>query len=116
MTKSASAPPGSKSGIKHFDDLKTKEYAFGATGPTEEAVQIYKTMNALLGTKIRTVSGYPGGNQINLAIERGEIHGRCALSWSSVKATLQHWLDEKKLVRCCRWRPPSTPTCRTFRC
>ena len=87
----------SESGIKRFDDLKAKEYSFGATGPTEEAVQIYKTMNALLGTKIRTVSGYPGGNQINLAIERGEIHGRCALSWSSVKATLQHWLDDKKL-------------------
>jgi tripartite-type tricarboxylate transporter receptor subunit TctC len=87
-----------ESGIRRFDDLKTREYAFGATGPTEEAVQIYKTMNALLGTRIRTVSGYPGGNQINLAIERGEIHGRCALSWSSVKATLQHWLDENKLL------------------
>jgi hypothetical protein len=86
------------SGIRRFDDLKAKEYAFGATGPTEEAVQIYKTMNALLGTKIRTVSGYPGGNQINLAIERGEIHGRCALSWSSVKATLQHWLDDRRLI------------------
>jgi len=85
------------SGIARFDDLKVREYAFGATGPTEEAVQIYKTMNVLFGTKIRTVSGYPGGNQINLAIERGEIHGRCALSWSSVKATLQHWLDDKKL-------------------
>jgi tripartite-type tricarboxylate transporter receptor subunit TctC len=42
------------------------------------------------------VSGYPGGNQMNLAMERGELHGRCALSWSSVKATLQHWIDEKK--------------------
>jgi len=86
------------SGIRRFDDLKTKEYAFGATGPSEEAVQIYKTMNALLGTKIRIVSGYPGGNQMNLAIGRGEIHGRCALSWSSVKATLAHWLAEKKLL------------------
>jgi tripartite-type tricarboxylate transporter receptor subunit TctC len=83
------------SGITRFDDLKTKEYAFGATGPTEEAVQIYKAMNALFGTKIRIVSGYPGGNQINLAIERGEIHGRCSLSWSSVKASLPHWIEGK---------------------
>ena len=75
----------------------SKDCAFGATGPTEEAVQIYKAMNALFGTQIRTVTGYPGGNQINLAIERGEIDGRCALSWSSVKATLPHWIDEKKL-------------------
>ncbi len=83
------------SGITRFDDLKTKEYAFGATGPTEEAVQIYKAMNVLFGTRIRTVSGYPGGNQMNLGIERSEIHGRCSLSWSSVKATLQHWIDAK---------------------
>jgi hypothetical protein len=85
------------SGISKFDDLKTREQSFGATGPGEEAVQIYKAMNALLGTRIRTVSGYPGGAQINLAMERGEIHGRCALSWSSVKASLPHWLAEKKL-------------------
>jgi tripartite-type tricarboxylate transporter receptor subunit TctC len=84
------------SGITRFEDLKTKEYAFGATGPTEEAVQIYKTMNALLGTKVRTVSGYPGGNQISLAMERGEIHGRCSVSWSSIKASLPHWIEEKK--------------------
>ena len=86
------------SGITRFDDLKAKEYAFGATGPTEEAVQIYKTMNALLGTKVRTVSGYPGGNQISLAMERGEIHGRCSISWSSIKASLPHWIEEKKFV------------------
>jgi tripartite-type tricarboxylate transporter receptor subunit TctC len=84
--------------IRRFDDLKMKEYAFGATGPTEEAVQVYKAMNALLGTKVRTVSGYPGGNQISLAMERGEIHGRCAISWSSIKASLPHWIKEKKFV------------------
>jgi tripartite-type tricarboxylate transporter receptor subunit TctC len=85
------------SGVTKFDDLKAKEHSFGATGPAEEAVQIYKSMNALLGTRIRIVSGYPGGAQINLAMERGEVHGRCALSWSSVKATLQRWLDQKRL-------------------
>jgi tripartite-type tricarboxylate transporter receptor subunit TctC len=86
------------SGIKRFEDLKEREYAFGSTGPTEEAVQIYKTMNALLGTKVRTVSGYPGGNQISLAMERGELHGRCAISWSSIKASLPHWIAEKKFT------------------
>jgi hypothetical protein len=50
-----------------------------------------------MGAQIRIVSGYPGGNEINLAIERGEIDGRCALSWSSVKATHQAWVDQKKI-------------------
>ena len=85
------------SGIRTLDDLKAREVAFGATGPAEEAVQIYKAMNALLGTKVRIVSGYPGGNEMSLAIERGEIDGRCALSWSSLKATHQAWLDQKKI-------------------
>jgi tripartite-type tricarboxylate transporter receptor subunit TctC len=84
-------------GIARFEDLRTGEKAFGATGPSEEGVQIVKTMNALLGTKVRIVSGYPGSNEINLAIERGEIDGRCAISWSSIKATHQIWLDQNKL-------------------
>jgi len=86
------------SGIAKFDDLRAKSAAFGATGPAEEAVMIGKAMNALLGTKVQTVSGYPGGNEINLAIERGEIDGRCALSWSSIKAAHPAWLDDRKVV------------------
>jgi tripartite-type tricarboxylate transporter receptor subunit TctC len=85
------------SGFTKFDDLRAKEAIFGATGPAEEAVMIGKAMNALIGTKLRTVSGYPGGVEINLAIERGEIDGRCALSWSSVKAAHPSWLAQKKI-------------------
>src|SRR5262245_50944512 len=61
------------SGITRFEDLRIKEKAFGATGPSEEGVQIVRTMNALLGTKVRIVPGYPGSNEINLAVERGEV-------------------------------------------
>jgi tripartite-type tricarboxylate transporter receptor subunit TctC len=32
-----------------------------------------------------------------LAMERGEVHGRCGWSWSSVIATHKNWLDEKKI-------------------
>jgi tripartite-type tricarboxylate transporter receptor subunit TctC len=85
------------SGIARFEDLRMREKAFGATGPSEEGVQIVKAMNALLGTKLRIVPGYPGSNEINLAVERGEVDGRCAISWSSIKATHQAWLDQKRL-------------------
>ena len=51
----------------------------------------------MLGTKFKIVTGYPGGNDIDLAMERGEVQGRCGWSWSSVKATQQAWLDEKKI-------------------
>ena len=42
------------------------------------------------------MTGYPGGNEIDLAIERGEIDGRCALSWSSVKATHPQWIEREE--------------------
>ena len=43
------------------------------------------------------VTGYPGGNDMNLAMERGETQGRCSIPWSTVKATRKFWIDEHKV-------------------
>jgi hypothetical protein len=51
----------------------------------------------LFGVKIRLVSGYPGGNEINLAMERGEVDGRCGWSWGSIKVTRADWLKAKHM-------------------
>jgi hypothetical protein len=47
---------------------------------------------------MRVITGYPGGNEVGLAMERGEVQGRCGWSWSSVKSTHQKWLDEKRFA------------------
>jgi tripartite-type tricarboxylate transporter receptor subunit TctC len=83
------------SGFRTFEDMRRREMTSGGTGQTDEAAQIVKGLNVFLGTKIKAVSGYPGGNEINLAIERGEIDGRCALSWSSVRPTRPQWIEQK---------------------
>ena len=54
-------------------------------------------MNELLGTKFKIVTGYPGGNAINLAMERGEVEARNN-TWSSWKATKAAWLKDKKIT------------------
>jgi tripartite-type tricarboxylate transporter receptor subunit TctC len=54
-------------------------------------------MNALLGTRFRIILGYPGGNDINLAMERGEVDGRGSNSWASWKATRPQWLAEGRI-------------------
>jgi hypothetical protein len=54
-------------------------------------------MNALLGTKFRIILGYPGGNDINLAMERGEVDGRGSNSWASWKKTRPDWISQKKI-------------------
>ena len=55
-------------------------------------------LNGVLGTHIKIVQGYPGGNDIVLAMERGEVQGRCGWSWSSVKSTHKSWIAEKRMI------------------
>ena len=85
------------SGITSFDDLMTKEMVIGGTGPSADTDQFPKVMNAVLGTKMKLVPGYPGGNDISMAMERGEVKGRCAWSWSSVVSTRMHWYKDKTI-------------------
>ena len=90
------------SGIASLDDLKVREMTVGGAGPSTETEHYPKLMNAVLGTKFKVVSGYPGGNEINLAMERGEVAGRCGWAWSSVAPTKPDWLkngDIKILVQ-----------------
>ena len=68
----------------------------GATGGSTSS-QYPKAMNALIGTKFKIVLGYPGGNDVNLALERGEVEVRGSNSWTSWKATRPDWIAEKKI-------------------
>ena len=85
------------SGIAKVDDLFVKQLVIGGTVASDDAAQLPKVMNGLLGTKFKLVLGYPGGNEMNLAMERGETQGRCGLSWASFKATRPDWIADKKV-------------------
>jgi tripartite-type tricarboxylate transporter receptor subunit TctC len=85
------------SGIKKLEELYTKSMIVGGTGGGADTDVFPEILNGVLQTKIRIVSGYPGGNDINIAMERGEVDGRCGWSWSSVVATHSHWLTQSKI-------------------
>ena len=86
------------SGIENFNDVLTKPLTIGATGVGDDTYQFPALMNAELGTKFKMVTGYPGGNDITLAMERGEVQGRCGWSWSSIVATRMNWITGKKII------------------
>src|SRR6185295_9930197 len=54
-------------------------------------------MNAMLGSKIKIVTGYPGGADIDLAMERGELDGRGSNAWATLKATRPDWIRDRKV-------------------
>lgn len=85
------------SGITKFEQLLEKPLVVGAAGAAADDDQFPKVINGTLGTKMKVVTGYPGGNDVVLAMERGEVGGRCGMSWSSLKSTQPSWLSEKKI-------------------
>jgi tripartite-type tricarboxylate transporter receptor subunit TctC len=85
------------SGVTKYEQLLQQELVVGGTGPSADTDQFPRITNAVLGTKFRIISGYPGGNDISLAMERGEVGGRCGWSWSSVISTRMNWFKEKKV-------------------
>ncbi len=86
------------SGITKFDDLFTKEMIVGGTGPDADTDAFPKVLTNLLGTKMKLITGYPGGNDVMLAMERGEVNGRCGYSWSSATSVKGDWLRDKKML------------------
>jgi tripartite-type tricarboxylate transporter receptor subunit TctC len=84
------------SGIKTIEDARKMQVVVGATGGSTSS-QYPKAMNALIGTKFKIIIGYPGGNEINLALEKGEVDCRGSNAWGSWKATRPDWLRDKKI-------------------
>ena len=88
----------STSGVTKFEDLLERQLVVGGTSRSADTDQFPLFLNGVLGTKMKVVTGYPGGNEVGLAMERGEVQGRCGWSWSSVKTTHKKWVDEKKFI------------------
>jgi tripartite-type tricarboxylate transporter receptor subunit TctC len=86
------------SGITKLEDTLSKELIVGGTGQAADTDQFPRILNGVLGTKFKIVTGYPGGNDVTLALERGEVKGRCGWSWSSVLATQKRWIDDKSII------------------
>lgn len=84
-------------GITRIGEVFEKELVVGASGVSSTGYVYPAAMNQILGTKFRIVGGYPGGNEINLAMERGEVGGRGSNSWASWKSNHAHWIAEKKI-------------------
>jgi tripartite-type tricarboxylate transporter receptor subunit TctC len=82
------------SGVTTLAQAKTKHLAIGATGASSPSVLYPQVSNNLLGTKFKIIAGYPGGGDINIAVERHELDGRGSDSWASVKATHPGWLRD----------------------
>ena len=80
-------------GIATWADMQTKTYVMGASGAGAESDVFPNVLRKLFHLPLRIVSGYPGGAEIILAMERREVDGRCGWSWTSLVSRNKRLLD-----------------------
>ncbi len=83
--------------VKTWNDFLAKPITLGGQGPSSEPDIFANLYKNLFGAKVKLVAGYPGTNEITLAMERGEVDGLCGLSWSTLKTRHAQWMKDKKI-------------------
>jgi tripartite-type tricarboxylate transporter receptor subunit TctC len=73
--------------VKTAQDLLEKPFIVGSTGAGANMSRFPKVLNAAVGTKIKVIEGYKGGSDVVLAMERGEVEGRCGWTYSGLLST-----------------------------
>jgi tripartite-type tricarboxylate transporter receptor subunit TctC len=71
----------------------------GAQGTSDSAYYLPKLFEETIGTKFNLVQGYPGGPEIDLAVERGEIHCRAFTIEAFMSREPYHTWRKKGFVR-----------------
>lgn len=98
--------PGSEIGIfgvwhaspvAHWQDARMREVASAITGVTSGHNLYTRVLAETLGLKLKAIAGYPGQNEIYLAMERGEVDGTAYILLNSLPAARPTWIAEKKI-------------------
>lgn len=85
------------SSIKKWQDARERPFIVAGASLNANTGLVPTLLNRVLGTKMQLVLGFPGSNEMSMAIERGEVEGRCGWSRSSLMATRPHWVSDKKI-------------------
>ena len=81
--------------VNSVAELKAREVAVGVSGANSTPAFFTRLLNATLGTRMKPINGYPGQNDVLLAMERREIDGHPSAFFSSVRSTRPTWLRDK---------------------
>jgi tripartite-type tricarboxylate transporter receptor subunit TctC len=83
--------------FKTIDDVKRQQMIVAGTGAGSETDTWPVILNDVIGTRFKLVTGYLGSQETFVAMERGEAHGRCGMSASSLKTAKPDWVRDHKI-------------------
>ncbi|HEU0069743.1 MAG TPA: tripartite tricarboxylate transporter substrate-binding protein [Alphaproteobacteria bacterium] len=84
--------------VKTYQDLKTApRVILGSAGAGSTQFIHASILKDLWAPNVQLVSGYKDGAEVYLAMERGEVEGRCGVPISSLASVRPDWLPQKKV-------------------
>jgi tripartite-type tricarboxylate transporter receptor subunit TctC len=86
---------GSK--VVTLQDAQTREFIAGGAGAASTPTFFARVFNQILNMKARLITGYPGQNEVLLAMENGEVEAMASPFWSSLKTARPNWYPEGKI-------------------
>src|SRR5262245_12002275 len=87
-----------QAGIKNWEDMKTKQYKLGGSGVLTDLDIYSNVLHNVFHLKSRLISGFPGGSDVVLSMQRQEVEGRCGWSWTSLYGLDRHMLEQNLLT------------------
>lgn len=85
--------------VKSLNEVMAgKPLTVGSAGAASDLHAFALVMNSIFGAQLRIIDGYPGTNEILLALERGEVDGLIGYSWGAAKTGSAAMLQSGKLI------------------
>jgi tripartite-type tricarboxylate transporter receptor subunit TctC len=95
-------------GPQSLADMFKVETVFGSAGQASISYQHPLILKNVLGAKVNVITGYAGTREVNLAMQRGEVHGACGLFLSSIKSQYLSDVQEGRLKLVIQMGPKTT--------
>jgi tripartite-type tricarboxylate transporter receptor subunit TctC len=83
--------------IHTIDDVRKQVMTVGSSGPSSTDSIYPNVLNYLFGMKFKVIAGYTSAPLMSMAIEHGELDGRCGLTMSSLHSVNRSWTEQRKV-------------------
>jgi tripartite-type tricarboxylate transporter receptor subunit TctC len=83
--------------IRTLEDLRAREMVVGTSGPASMYAVYPNVLSNIHGLKFRVVGGYKSATETHIAMQRGEVDGRCGISWDTLIAINPEWVRDTQI-------------------
>jgi tripartite-type tricarboxylate transporter receptor subunit TctC len=82
--------------VRSIQDAMQREVVVGATSIAQDTGIFPRALNRLIDTRFKIVTGYASLGAVDIAMERGEVHGKVGSTWKSLNSgPSANWVKDR---------------------